>query len=169
MNAELNILEYLNNVKNNTRYKGMKISLLGLPDFKFYKYQTLANRCSFLKQKGYIKQSARGEYYITFKGRDYLEKQKNILRKFKTDKNENSPKDLLLVFDIEEGRRRERDWFRIHLKKFYFVMIQKSVWVGPSPLPKDFVDYLKKIKLGENLKIFKLEKGYSTENFHNLK
>ncbi len=39
-------------------------------------------------------------------------------------------------------------------------MIQRSVWVGPSPLPKDFLDYLKEIKLGDNLKMFKLSKGY---------
>ena len=29
-------------------------------------------------------------------------------------------------------------------KKFHYVMIQKSVWRGPSPLPKEFLDYIKK-------------------------
>ena len=39
-------------------------------------------------------------------------------------------------------------------------MIQKSVWVGPSPLPKYFLDYLKEIKIGNNFKTFKLVKSY---------
>jgi CRISPR-associated endonuclease Cas2 len=101
-----------------------------------------------------------GEYIITSKGRIFLEKQKNMLKKFETDKDKNSPKNLLVIYDIEEGRKKERDWFRFHLKKFHFTMIQRSVWVGPSPLPKEFSNYLKEIKLGDNLKIFKLEKGY---------
>jgi hypothetical protein len=40
-------------------------------------------------------------------------------------------------------------------------MIQKSVWVGPSPLPKDFLEYVKSIKLLGQLKAFKLAKPYS--------
>jgi hypothetical protein len=39
-------------------------------------------------------------------------------------------------------------------------MIQKSVWVGPSPLPKEFMDYVKEIGLKDNLKTFKLAKSY---------
>ena len=39
-------------------------------------------------------------------------------------------------------------------------MIQRSVWVGPSPLPIEFSSYLKEIKLGDNLKTFKLARGY---------
>src|SRR3989344_2754204 len=47
------------------------------------------------------------------------------------------------------------------LKKFYFSMIQKSVWVGPSLLPKEFLDYIEKIKIKDGLKTFKLAKGYN--------
>lgn len=42
-------------------------------------------------------------------------------------------------------------------------MIQRSVWVGPSPLSQDFLDYLGEIKLGDDFKKFKLSKGYSEE------
>ncbi len=47
------------------------------------------------------------------------------------------------------------------LKKFGYIMIQKSVWVGPSPLPKEFKDYMKEIKLDKCIKTFKLEKSYN--------
>jgi len=160
MSVEREILEYLNKNKSNLRYKGVRVGFMGLPDFKYYKYQTLANKFSILTKKGLIKKMSNGEYIITDKGRFFVEEGKDILRKFETNKNKNSPKDLLIVYDIEENRRKERNWFRFHLKKFHFTMIQRSVWVGPSPLSKEFSDYLKEIKLGDNLKTFKLAKGY---------
>jgi len=163
MSVEKEILEYLNKNKSTLKYKGIVVGFMGLPDFQHYKYQTLANRSSLLRERGLIKKMPKGEYIITTKGKIFLEKEKNILKKFKTDKDENSPKDLLIVYDIEENKKKEREWFRRHLKNFHFVMIQKSVWVGPSPLPKDFSDYLKEIKLGDNLKKFKLERGYGKD------
>ncbi len=160
MSLEIEVLEYLNKKKPTLKYKGLRVNLFGLPDFKYYKYQTLANRLSILRKKDFVKMMPSGEYLITIKGIAFLEKQKNILKKFETEKDKNSPKDLLIVYDIEENRKKERDWFRFHLKKFNFTMIQKSVWVGPSPLPKEFSDYLKEIKLGDNFKKFKLSSGY---------
>ena len=67
---------------------------------------------------------------------------------------------LLIIYDIPEDKKSERNWFRRHLKDFHFIMIQRSVWVGPSPLPKDFLEYIKSIKIGNSFKTFKLAKGY---------
>ncbi len=163
MSIEREILEYLHKEKSKTfrpKYKGIRVGFLGLPDFQYYKYQTLANRCSDLKRKGYIKEK-NGNYFITNKGLDFLEGQaRPILKKFSTEKTENDPKNLLIIYDIPEQKRSEREWFRRNLKNLHFIMIQKSVWVGPSPLPKDFLDYLKEIKIGDSFKTFKLEKGY---------
>lgn len=163
MSVEKEILEYLDKNKSTLKYKGIRVGFMGLPDFQHYKYQTLANKSSILSKKGLIKKMPNGEYIITTKGKIFLEKGRDFLKKFETDKDENSPKDLLIIYDIEEIKKRERDWFRRHLRNFHFVMIQRSVWVGPSPLPKEFSEYLKEIKLGENLKTFKLAKGYSTK------
>ncbi len=160
MSTERKVLEYLNKNKSNIKYKGMKVNFIGLPDFRYYKYQTLANKLSILKKKNLITKNSRGEYFITSRGKIFLEEGRYFLNKFETTKNENLPKNLLIVYDIPENKKKEREWFRRHLKKFYFKMIQKSVWVGPSPLPKEFSDYLKEIKLKDNLKIFKLAKGY---------
>ncbi|MCE9585370.1 CRISPR-associated endonuclease Cas2 [Candidatus Nomurabacteria bacterium] len=74
-----------------------------------------------------------------------------------------SVKNLIIMYDIPSEQKKERDWFRRHLIKFGYVMIQKSVWVGPSPLPKDFTSYLKEIKIGDNFKTFKLAKPYDTK------
>ena len=72
----------------------------------------------------------------------------------------NNPKNLVVMYDIPHSMKKERDWFRRHLIRFGYVMIQKSVWVGPSPLPKEFLSYLKEIKIGNKLKTFKLAKHY---------
>lgn len=83
---------------------------------------------------------------------------------FYSNFNENSSKNLIVIYDIPEEKKKERDWFRRHLKKFDYIMIQRSVWVGPSPLPKDFIDYVKSIGLSDKVKTFKLAKTYSENN-----
>ena len=73
-------------------------------------------------------------------------------------------KDLIVMYDIPKDKKKEREWFRRHLQKFDYIMVQKSVWVGPSPLPKDFLAYVKKIGLLNQLRTLKLAKPYSREN-----
>jgi len=84
------------------------------------------------------------------------------LRSFSMDLKKGAPKNLLVIYDIPHARKRERDWFRRQLKNFDFVMIQKSAWVGPSPLPEDFRNYLKRIGLEKDFKTFKLSRPYVT-------
>lgn len=72
----------------------------------------------------------------------------------------NAPKNLIVMYDIPAEKKKERDWFRRQLKNFNYEMIQKSVWVGPSPLPEEFLDYVKAIGLKDQLKTFKLARAY---------
>ena len=65
------------------------------------------------------------------------------------------------MYDIPENKKAEREWLRWHLKKFSYVMIHKSVWVGPSPLPREFLGYLKKVGIQKTIRTFKLAKAYS--------
>jgi DNA-binding transcriptional regulator PaaX len=71
-----------------------------------------------------------------------------------------SPRNLVVMYDIPNDKRKERNWFRRHLHKFGYIMIQKSVWVGPSPLPKEFLNYVKVIGLANQLVTLKLAKPY---------
>ncbi|HLP86330.1 MAG TPA: hypothetical protein VK153_00405 [Candidatus Paceibacterota bacterium] len=163
MSAEKLILEYLSSNKNKhpIRHNGVRLGFLGLPDFKYYKYQTLANRFSELKNRGYIKE-VNEIYFITQKGEDFLNKKvRNNFKKFTSEKTENDPKDLLILYDIPQDQTSIRNWFRRELRNFHFIMIQRSVWVGPSPLPREFVQYVKDIKIKDNFKTFKLAKGYN--------
>lgn len=103
---------------------------------------------------------------IFSQGRKSRSKMKNRKRTFYniafySPFNKDSSKNLIVMYDIPSDKKKERDWFRRQLIKFNYIMIQKSVWVGPSPLPKDFLDYLKEIKIGDNFKTFKLAKSYT--------
>lgn len=119
-------------------YKGMRVNAFGLPVFG----SSLKDKNKKFSKKVRI----RSLYHVSFSS------------SFKED----APKNLLLIYDIPEGRKKERDWFRRQLIKFGYIMIQKSVWVGPSPLPKDFLSYLKEIKIENDFKTFKLAKSYNT-------
>jgi len=102
-----------------------------------------------------------------FNKRPNLNKQPNLRKRtlygisFSSSFEKDASKNLIVMYDIPSNQKKERDWFRRHLKKFNYIMIQKSVWVGPSPLPKDFLEYVKSIGLERRLKTFKLAKSYS--------
>jgi hypothetical protein len=119
--------------KKTFNYKGVRVNSLGIPVSTTDKQKSGKNR---------IKR--RSLYNISFES------------EFK----KGAPKNLIIMYDIPHSLKKERDWFRRQLVKFDYVMVQKSVWVGPSPLPKSFLDYLKEIKIGDNFKSFKLAKSY---------
>ncbi len=157
MSIKDEILEILNTPKY--YYKGVPVNAFFLPALRNYKKESVRNNFYYLKKGGHIKK-LNNHFVISKNGKNYLEKNtKHQLKNFNTEKN-NGPKNLLLLYDIPENKKKERDWFRRTLVKFGFIMIQRSVWVGPSPLPKEFVDYVKSIKLTENIKTFKLEHNY---------
>lgn len=116
-------------------YKGLKVNAFGIP--------ILDNRKSRVKKKN----RKRNYYQISFS----------------SPFEENSPKNLIIMYDIPDNLKKERDWLRRHLIKFGYIMIQRSIWVGPSPLPEEFKRYLKEIKIGDNLKVFKLAKSYNSK------
>ncbi len=117
------------------KYKGMSVNLLGLPTFRDSKFREDKKEKKIIKRK--------------------------YLRSFVFDFSKDAPKNLLLIYDIPHVRKKERDWFRRQLKNFSFIMVQKSVWVGPSPLPEDFLDYLKRIGLQKEFRTFKLARSYT--------
>jgi CRISPR-associated endonuclease Cas2 len=154
------ILNLLNTKTAN--YKGIPVNCFGFPIFKEYGNQSVKNSFSRLHSRNFIKYDE-GYIKITKEGKEYVKKKNTFLHSFYSTLNEVQEKNLLVLFDIPEKRRSERNWFRLHLKRFGYIMIQQSVWVGPSPLPKEFVKYVKEIKLQESIKTFKLAIGYQNK------
>lgn len=143
-----------------SKYKGVPINCFGLPVLKEYKKQSIRNALNKLHSQNYINYN-NSLIEITKGGEKYLENKRNKLKSFGSPFKDKQDKNLLVLFDITEERKTERDWLRRHLIKFGYFMIQRSVWVGPSPLPKEFILYIKKIKLEDSIKTFKLAKPYN--------
>ncbi len=160
MTIKEQILEILNT--RTGYYKGIPINILSLPVFRNRNQKSVKNEYYYLCKEGFISTEDKN-LILTEKGRSFLKNK--ILREnnFTFSFGEKAPKDLLIMYDIPEDKKPEREWFRRHLVNFGYIMIQRSVWVGPSPLPKEFMDYVKKIGLLDNLKTFKLAKGYITK------
>ncbi len=141
------------------KYKGMPVNLFGIPRFNNYSKRTLRSTADRLAKNKLIKKELNG-FIITPKGREYLKKKEDSLISFSKPTGMDQAKNLLVMFDVPVAQKAKREWFRFHLKKFGYAMIQQSTWVGPSPLPKDFLEYLKEIKLKDCIKTFKLAKPY---------
>ena len=125
-------------MKNYLKYKGVAVNAFGIPVFNS-------------SNKNIKKLGVKGKRYFQY-------------RHFIFNFPLSAPKDLIIIYNIPNSKRKERDWFRRHLQKFDYKMIQKSVWVGPSPLPKDFLDYAKTIGLLKQFKTLKLAKPYLKED-----
>jgi DNA-binding transcriptional regulator PaaX len=151
------ILQELN--RGSFNYKGVKVGLLGLPKFKSYSQNTFSGSLDYMRKKGLLEYS-NDQINITHKGREYVKRKYDSLRQFNFQFDKDTPRNLIVMFDIPETKKAEREWLRWHLKKFNYLMIQKSVWVGPSPLPKEFLEYLESIGIKDGFKTFKLAKGY---------
>ena len=117
------------------KYKGVTVNRFGIPVFHSGKDET-------------VKIGKSGRRYYQY-------------RYFNYNFKNTAPRNLVVMYDIPESQKKERDWFRRHLRKFDYIMIQRSVWVGPSPLPKDFLNYVKIIGLLNQVRTLKLAKPYS--------
>ena len=137
----------------------MPVNLLGLPVLKNYPSSSLRTTIWRLHEQCLIEKDLRG-WYLTPAGKRYMRKKADSLLEFEFKFSKDAPRNLIVMYDIPENQKAEREWFRWHLKKFNYQMIQRSVWVGPSPLPLEFMEYLKKVKLKDSVKTFKLAKSY---------
>ena len=151
------ILEELWNTE--LKYKGMTVNIFGIPRFKKYPHKSLNVTLNRLKKKGVIEKELIGIILSKY-GKDYVKKKINSLKQFNKPKNISKNKNLLVMFDIPVEKKGEREWFRWHLKKFGYIMVQHSIWIGPYPLPKEFTNYIKEIKLNKCIKTLKLAKSY---------
>jgi DNA-binding transcriptional regulator PaaX len=154
------IYEILKDLSTSTlNYKGGRVNFFGIPKFKNYSRNSLSGTLAYIQKIGLAEKNDE-KLILTLKGQKYIRRKIDSLQQFYFNFDKNAPKNLIVMFDVPETKKAEREWLRWHLKKFNYIMIQKSVWVGPSPLPKEFLDYIEKIKIKEGFKTFKLAKGY---------
>ena len=98
---------------------------------------------------------------ITQKGRKYLRKLRLNRSSALPDTGYQRGSDNVLkivIFDIPEVMKRRRDWLRSALKNMGFTMLQKSVWVGKTQLPQEFIEDARKLGLLPYVEIFAISK-----------
>ncbi|MEK7104982.1 MAG: CRISPR-associated endonuclease Cas2 [Patescibacteria group bacterium] len=152
------ILEELWNTELN--YKGIRVNIFGIPRFEKYSFRSMRTTVDRLKRKGIIEKELSGIVLSKY-GKEYVRRKIDSLKQFDKPENISKERNLLVMFDVPIEKKAEREWFRWHLKKFGYIMVQHSVWVGPSPLSKEFKEYLEEIKLNKCIKTFKLTKSYT--------
>lgn len=114
----------------------------------------------YLKKQGIVgKDDSQGRKHvrwsITRKGSIKLEKEEGKPERYRPEKD---PVFRVIIFDIPETMRAERDWLREALRQLGFSFLQGSVWVGKRKVPEKFLYDLRKKKLLRYVHIFEVEK-----------
>lgn len=65
---------------------------------------------------------------------------------------------MIVMFDIPESHKRVRNWLRIELALLGFEILQKSVWLGPTPLPREFIEKLTATDILQFIHFFRVTK-----------
>jgi len=115
---------------------------------------TLRVSLSRLRAKDYIRHSKEG-WKIT-KGGEYYLSSRYRLSYFSSPFTKTSPANIIISFDIPEREKALRNWLRNQIKIFGYKKLQKSLWLGPGPLPKDFLHRLQELNIKEKVKVFKI-------------
>ena len=115
-------------------------------------YQNFYQNTHRLKRRGIIDIND-GSIELLDKGRMFFV---NPTRFIKTKPSKD--KKIVVLFDIPETKKKIREWLRSQLKLWEFTMIQKSVWIGDGPLPKEFSERLKLLGVNKGVKIFTIHK-----------
>jgi DNA-binding transcriptional regulator PaaX len=141
-------------LSNRSSYQFRKI--LKQRELTRYKKESVQVTLSRLRKSGYVINSSRG-WALTGKGKLYYEKNR-LFDYISSPYNRNSPVNSIVSFDIPEIDRVKRNWLRNQLKVFNYKMLQQSLWLGPGPLPLDFIKRLNDLEIRENIKIFPINK-----------
>lgn len=131
-------------------------SILRQREINRYKKESVQISLSRLKKKGYISHSNQG-WIISEKGKLYS-KNLHLLSYIPSPFNGKTSSNTIVSFDIPSPDRRIRDWLRNQLKVFNYKMLQQSLWVGPGPLPDEFLERINELKIKENIKLFNVQK-----------
>ena len=125
------------------------------PDYIFSK-PTFSVILSKLRKEGFVERvesKQKSKWHITEKGKMYLKR--------KRDESFNPAKDgitRIIAFDIPEPHRKKRRWIREELLGLGYQPLQKSVWIGFSPLPNNFFEDLDLLSLRKHIHIFSVAK-----------
>ncbi len=121
-------------------------------------YAAFGVAMSRLKRDGLVESGGWGIWRITKKGKEAAISAQNI-KNVSRSVSQVSARDTIVIFDVPEKERKKRTYLRYELLGLGFELLQKSVWIGAGPLPKDFIEYLRKENLLVCVHIFGIRKA----------
>jgi len=130
--------------------------IMGLSSGYEFSKPTFSSLLHRLKKDGLVSKTGRGinsRWSITLVGKNKLKHYKNLIEPLKPD---GIPR--LVMYDIPESDRRKRDWIRSELVASGYDQLQKSVWLGYSPLSENFIKSIKDFGLINRVQIVSISK-----------
>jgi len=127
----------------------------------YIEFQRFYNVLSYLQRQGLVgKDKQRGErqarWHITAAGKKKL--QERIARERARYRAERDNTLRVIIFDVPEEERAQRDWLREAIRALGFTLLQESVWIGARKIPDRFLFELKERNLLPCVHIFSVYK-----------
>ena len=134
----------------------------GLP----YKHKELSHRQIYesvrrARKQGWLEQKKTNDqiyYRLTKQGRI-----KQLILTLKKSPLKSGKHATIVIFDIPEEKRTFRNYLRRLLKQMEFTMVQKSVFIAPHLLPREFYILLEELGLGPCVKIIEGQIRYKPQ------
>jgi hypothetical protein len=126
----------------------------------YIRAQRFYNMLNYLKRQGLIEKKKsrerQAQWAITARGkRNLKDRQREAWKKYKEEKDKTF---RVVIFDVPERDKAQREWLRETLRSLGFLLLQDSVWVGARKIPERFLFELKERDLIPCVHIFEVEK-----------
>ncbi|MEK7078351.1 MAG: CRISPR-associated endonuclease Cas2 [Patescibacteria group bacterium] len=135
--------------------------ILGLPGSYNFSRLNFSAVLSRLNKQGLVSKSGgrrRSVWLLTLKGQEKL-------KSFITEPVKPDGIPRLVIYDIPESDRWKRNKVRHKLVAYSYQQLQKSVWIGYCPLPKEFLQLWNDWKLNGKIHILSIDKKGTLEIF----
>lgn len=118
---------------------------------------SIRNTLTRLRKKGLVKKTQTG-WSSSNLINSVLKNNINELDKIKLQASKNKKNgEIIVMYDIPEYLRSKRDILRDGLKVLDFKQKQQSVWIGPAPLPEEFIKFINDLKITKYINFFKVK------------
>ncbi|MDO8582516.1 MAG: CRISPR-associated endonuclease Cas2 [bacterium] len=124
---------------------------------KLMGYEAMRVVLSRLQKDGLVEKGGLRIWKVTKKGRRAVEAMNTVMIPQPTAVTR-AERNTIVMFDVPERDEKKRRYLRLELKELGFEMLQKSVWIGGGPLPKEFIEYLRRMRLLRHVHIFSINK-----------
>ena len=124
-----------------------------------FREDTFRTMLTRLKKQGLVENPSRGIWRLTKKGSALhatVSEKYSAYGAFLAEHG--NKRDTIIIFDVSEKKSAVRNYLRGELESLGYELLQKSVWIGGSPLPEIFLSYLKNADLLSSVHIFTIEK-----------